>query len=291
MVSHSVRCRKTNEIQEIKESKTALFLYNNIFGRLFARILALRFISKLGGSYMNSKASKRMIPNFIKKNNINMDDYPKQEYNNFNEFFIREIDLKKRPIDKKGTSLISPADSKLTVYPINEESKFKIKNSYYQVKDLINDDIYQEYLNGQCLIFRLCVDDYHRYCYIDEGSHEAPTHIKGELHTVRPIVLEHYNIYKRNSRTWTKLNTKNFGEVIHIEVGALMVGKIHNHHQKHTFKKGEEKGYFLFGGSTVVLLIKENQVTIDKDIIEASSKDIETIVKFGETIGTKTKKK
>jgi len=289
MASYKLRNRKTNEIKEIKEDKATLFLYRNIFGRLIARFLSLRFISKLGGAYMNSKLSTKRIPKFIKGNNINMDEYPEAKYNNFNEFFIRKIDLKKRPIDKNKDSFISPADSKLTVYDINEQSEFKIKDSYYKVKDLINNDIYKEYLGGQCLIFRLCVDDYHRYCYIDDGEHDAPVSIKGEFHTVRPIVLERYNIYKRNHRVWTKLNTKNFGEIIHIEVGALMVGKIHNHHPEHKFKKGEEKGYFLFGGSTVVLLVKQNKITIDKDIMDASKEDIETTVKFGETIGTKNK--
>ena len=287
MASHKIRNRKTNEIKEIKEDRLPLFLYGNIFGRIFARILAMKFISKISGWFMNRSISRIMIKNFIKNNHINMDDYPETKYQNFNEFFIREIDHSKRPIDKNKKIFISPADSKLTVYKINKASKFKIKDSYYKIEDLIKDDIYKEYLNGYCLIFRLCVDDYHRYCYIDDGEHDKPVHIKGQFHAVRPIVLDYYNIYKRNARTWTLLKTKNFNNIIHVEVGALNVGKIHNHHQKYKFKKGEEKGYFLFGASTVVLLVKENQITIDNDILEASKKDIETIVKYGEKIGIK----
>jgi len=287
MASYKVRDRKNNLVKEIKENKTALFLYGNIFGRLIARILAIRLVSKLGGLYMNSSLSKKMIPNFIEKNHINMDDYLSTEFKNFNDFFIRKIKPQKRPIDKTKTSFISPADSKLIVYKINEDIKFKIKNTYYKVSDLINDDIYKDYLGGYALIFRLCVDDYHRYCYIDDGMHTTPTIIKGELHTVRPVVLEHYNIYKSNSRVWTKLNTKHFNEIIHIEVGALMVGKIHNHYDDYEFKKGEEKGYFLFGGSTVVLLVKKDEIIIDKDIMDASKDNIETIVKYGEIIGIK----
>lgn len=275
------------KIKNNKEDKTTLFLYNTILGRLLLKILTLRIISKIGGLFLSSSLSKIFIKKFIRKNNINMSDYENIKYKSFNDFFIRKIKSNKRPINTDKNTLISPCDAKLSYYKINENSMFKIKDSYYSINDLIKNDISKEYINGYALIFRLCVDDYHRYSYIDNGTKEDNQYIKGVLHTVRPIALNNYNIYKTNSREWTVLITDNFNDVIEIEVGALMVGKIINHHKKHTFKKGEEKGYFKFGGSTIVLLFKENTIKIKKDILNNSLNNIETIVKLGETIGNK----
>ena len=67
-----------------------------------------------------------------------------------------------------------------------------------------------------------------------------------------------------------------------------MVGRIKNNHEEYEYKKGEEKGYFEFGGSTIVLLFKKGIITLDKDIIENSKENIETIVKYGEKIGKNT---
>ena len=137
------------------------------------------------------------------------------------------------------------------------------------------------------MIFRLEVNDYHRYCYIDSGVKSRNYRIDGELHTVNPIALGHYNIYKRNSREWTVLRTENFGDVTQIEVGAMFVGRIVNHHEKSRIRRGEEKGFFEFGGSTIVLLTERDRVEIDPDIMQNSADGFETVVKCGEKIGIK----
>ncbi len=280
--------RNTKEIKDGDLLKSQSFLYNNVFGRFILSFLVFPFVSKLGGKYMNSKRSTKKISKFIKENNINMDDFEKEEYKCYNDFFTRKIKVDKRPIDMNQNILISPCDSKLTVYKINENSIYNIKDSYYRVNDLLNnDELAKKYLNGYMLIFRLTVDDYHRYCYVDNGTKEKNTFIKGVLHTVNPIALEHYDIYKRNSREYTILHTENFGDIVQVEVGALMVGKISNHHQEYKFSKGEEKGMFLFGGSTVILLIEDGKVNIDEDLISNTKNNMETIVKYGERIGMK----
>ena len=137
------------------------------------------------------------------------------------------------------------------------------------------------------MIFRLTVDDYHRYCYVDNGTKEDNIFIPGVLHTVNPIANDHYPIYKENSREYTILHSEVFGDIVVMEVGALLVGKIVNHHGKARVTRGQEKGYFQFGGSTVVMLLKADTVQVDEDIIENSRKGYETIVKMGEKIGRK----
>ena len=156
-------------------------------------------------------------------------------------FFTRKIIPEKRPIEMQEDQLIAPADSKLTYYPIREDTHLLIKDSLYSLSDLLQDEtLAKEYHGGDCLIFRLTVDDYHRYCFIDDGDLEGEHYIPGKFHTVNPIANDYYPIYKQNARSYSLLHTKNFGDVIYMEVGAMMVGKIVNHPIK-SFKKGEEK--------------------------------------------------
>ena len=275
--------RKTKIIKEEKEDKINIFLYTTIIGRIILKLLITKPISKLYGYYLDSKLSKLKIKNFIIKNHINMDDYIKEDYQSFNDFFKRKINLNKRPISNDKNILISPCDAKLSVYKINN-NLFQIKNSYYKLEDLTKSKDYLNY--DYALIFRLCVDDYHRYCYIDNGTRSKYHHIKCVLHTVRPIAQEEYPIFSQNEREWTILHTENFQDVLQIEIGALMVGKIVNQNDIYSFKKGEEKGYFKFGASTICLLIKD--VIIDQDLIDNTNNNLETIVKMGEKIGIKS---
>ena len=234
---------------------------------------------------MNSSLSKGQINSFIKKNNIDMNLYESQDYHSYNDFFTRTIKDGVRHIDMDENALIAPCDSKLTVYPIEDTLQLKIKNSVYTIEDLLmSPSLADEYRGGLCLVFRLTVDDYHHYHFIDDGTADKDHFIKGVFHTVNPIASDYYPIYKTNSRSYTVLHTKHFGDVVQMEVGAMMVGKITNLNKK-TFKRGEEKGYFEFGGSTVVLFIKKDIVDIDEDILNISKNEDEVRVLMGERIG------
>ena len=277
--------REKKEYYEESTSSFLKFLYYNPLGRVFLKLSILKPISNIGGFYMNSKLSKRKIKSFIKKNNIDMSDYPEISYKCFNEFFTRSIKEGKRPIDKDNNVLISPSDSRLLAYKIDDDLTLNIKNSKYTLPEILKDsELSKEYKNGYCLVFRLCVDDYHHYHFIDDGKIVSSKKIKGVFNTVQPIADKKCRVFSENSREVTVLDTANFGKVTEIEVGALMVGRIVNK-KIEDFKKGEEKGYFCYGGSTVVLLVKENMVKIDKDILDNSKKLIETKVKLGEVIG------
>lgn len=291
MVNEMVKKRERISIDEVG-SGPIVFLYRHKIGRLFLKVATLPTISKIAGWFMDQKISSFAINRFVKKNNIDVKEYEERKYTSYNDFFTRKIKDGCRKIDMKKNILISPCDSKLTAYEINDKSIFKIKDSYYKVEDLVkNKNLAKKYKDGYCLIFRLCVDDYHRYCYIDNGTKTKNTFINGVLYTVRPIALENYNIYKENSREYTILKTDNFGDVVHIEVGATIVGRIKNHHEEYSFTKGEEKGMFEFGGSTIVLLIAKDKVILDQEILDNSQQGYETVVKIGEKIGVKKAKK
>ena len=171
----------------------------------------------------------------------------------------------------------------MTVYKIEDDLTIKVKQSMYTIEDLIQDKLdLDQFKNGNCLVFRLSMDNYHRYCYVDDGKIESTKRIKGKLHTVSSISNKH-KVYSQNTRVCSYINTENFGKIICIEVGALTVGKINNRDEINC-KKGEEKGYFELGGSTIIILTND-KVKIDNDILEYSNQGIETKVKYGERIG------
>ena len=280
--------RKTKKEKELVYDRSLLFLYHNFLGRIILKLLYLPFISKLVGKYMNSKSSCKRINKTIKKYNIDMNLYEKKDYKSFNDFFTRK--KKNIAIDSNSNHFIAPADSKLLAIKLNKEASFDIKNSIYNLRNIIDKDLTEEYRDGYALIFRLEVSDYHHYHFIDDGSLDEYSFINGILHTVQPIAYEKYPVFHRNTREYTILHTKNFDDVIEVDVGALIVGKIVNNKEKRDYKKGEEKGYFEFGGSTIILFVKNNIINIDNDILLNSTLNKETIVSCGERIGTKIKK-
>jgi phosphatidylserine decarboxylase len=210
--------------------------------------------------------------------------YEKKEYTSFNDFFTRR--KKNIDFDKEKNHFVSPCDSKLLVIKLNKDSSFDIKGSRYNLKTIINKDLTNEYSDGYALIFRLEVSDYHRYHFIDDGTLDDYKYIKGKLNTVQPVA---YNkkIFHTNCREYTTLHTKNFGDIVEVDVGALCVGKITNDKNVKSFKKGDEKGYFEFGGSTIILFIEDKKIIIDNDILLNSTLGKETIVSCGEKIGIK----
>lgn len=276
------RCVETEDSQE----KMLAVLYGTIWGRMLLKPMTAPCVSRLAGRFLSSGASRILIRPFIRKAGIDMTQFEKTEYRSYNEFFSRKIRPDARPVDLTPEHLISPCDSRLTVLPITPEASFLLKQTRYSTASLLrNKKAAEKYAGGYALIFRLCVDDYHRYCYVADGKKTKNIRIPGVLHTVNPIANDHYPIYKENAREYSILRTREFGDIVMMEVGALLVGRIVNHQEKAAVRRGQEKGYFQFGGSTIVLLIKSGAVRIDEDIMENSRQGIETRVRYGEKIG------
>ena len=268
------------------QDRILALLYGSALGRMVLKPLTAPAVSRLAGRLLSTRASRVLIGPFIRANGIDMRQYEPGPFASYNAFFSRRIRPETRPVDREPNHLVSPCDSKLTAMAITPECRFTLKHTVYTLESLLkNPALAAEYAGGTALIFRLTVDDYHRYGYIDSGVKGPNVAIPGVLHTVNPIANDHYPIYKENAREYTILDTENFGPVVMMEVGALMVGKIVNHHGPATVQRGQEKGYFQFGGSTVVVLLKAGAAELDPDILENSREGIETVVKFGEKIG------
>ncbi|MCI2106601.1 MAG: phosphatidylserine decarboxylase [Intestinimonas sp.] len=263
------------------------FFYDTALGRLLLHGLTCPAVSALCGRYLDSPVSQLHIASFARKNHINLNDYESRDYKSFNDFFTRRIRDGLRPVDPADDSLIAPCDGRLSLYRITKNASFSVKGSRYSVADFLGgSSAAAHYANGLCLIFRLCVGDYHRYCYVDSGVPEDSVFIPGILHTVRPIALRRYPVFIQNSRAYTILHTEHFGTVAQIEVGALLVGRIQNHPQSGPVRKGEEKGMFLYGGSTVVVLLEDGVARLPEPYFERTRRGEEVLVKYGQKIGT-----
>lgn len=238
---------------------------------------------------MDGKLSRRKIKKYVAKNGIDMSQYIAEDYKSFNAFFTRRIKPELRPFDMNADALISPCDAKLSAYRISEELVFNVKGYDYTVETLLkNAELAKKFAGGLCLVFRLCVTDYHRYFFFDGGNASDNTFIKGRLHTVQPAALCKRRVFTENCREYTVLDTDNFGEAVQVEVGAMMVGRIVNDVKTGRFERGEEKGRFEFGGSTVVLLLQKEKAELDEEFFANTRADCETVVKCGERIGYRT---
>ena len=262
------------------------FLYKTVPGRILLKPLTSPRLSRICGHFLDSELSSFLIHPFVEKNAIRLSDYEITDIKSFNDFFSRKIKDGKRPIDRTAERLIAPCDGLLSVWKVKEDTVFPVKQSRYTVSSLLrNKKLAQRYNGGYCLVYRLCVNHYHRYCYVDSGQKSKNIFIPGHLHTVRPVALREVPVFTENSREYTAIQTEEFGTVIQMEVGAMLVGRIVNHEGKGTAVRGDEKGYFQYGGSTIIVLIGPEQVHIREDILKNSALAKEVPVKMGEVVG------
>lgn len=267
------------------QDKLLAALYNHAAGRLLIKPFTGRAFSRLIGRFMDSRASARLIPHFIRTLGIDMEEYEEAVYRTYNEFFTRRIRPGARAADPDPGVLVSPSDGKVSVYPITGRGSFIIKHTAYTLKTLLRDlKLAERYEGGYLFLIRLTVDDYHRYCYPGDGTAGGSRVIAGSLHTVNPIANEYFPIYKENTREYTRIRTERFGDLLQMEVGAMCVGRIVNERRRGPVKKGEEKGRFEFGGSTVILLVQKDAVTVREDLLLNTQRGFETKIHMGDMI-------
>ena len=270
-----------------KDGASTKFLYDTAPGRFLLRGLTRPWLSKLAGSFLSSGLSKPLIPGFIRKNGIDLSACEDTNFSCFNDCFTRKLKASERPVDTDPAALISPCDGLLSAYAIEDGLVIPVKQSRYSIADLLGSDA-SIFEGGLCLVFRLQVQDYHRYAFFDNGIAYKPYKIPGRLHTVRPIALRRLPVFTENSREITLIESEHFGTAAQIEVGALMVGRIDNYPlpDKTLVEKGAEKGRFLFGGSTIILLLGKDRAEGLSEALKATSEGFETPVQLGRRIGS-----
>jgi phosphatidylserine decarboxylase len=294
MIKYYNRKENKYEIEKVLGEKYLNWSYSSPAGiGLVELLLKKKLFSKLYGYYCDTKFSCKKIDSFIEDFQIDMSMYKKasDKYSSFNEFFIRALNPDARIIPTEDNVLISPCDGKISAYEnIDPDNLVQIKGFTYSLKELLADnEVYKLYTGGTCLIFRLCPTDYHRFHFIDSGICSDTTKISGHYYSVNPVALKNVKkLFCQNKREWSIFHSDNFSDVIYMEVGATCVGSIiQNYTPNSKVTKGEEKGYFKFGGSTVILFFKKDVLKISEEIIAQTQLGFETSVYLGEKIGLK----
>lgn len=285
------------EVEKVYGEKGIKWLYETSFGGKLAHYLAGPLTSQKYGSYQDLSISKRKIKPFISKFNINMEDYlPEQgrsesdPYSNFNQFFIRRFKEGKRDYPQSANEMGAPAEARYFAYDkLSDDEIIPVKGKYLSAKEVVKDERwYPEFAGGPVLLARLCPVDYHRFHFPDGGTFLDSYPVNGKLHSVNPIALKwRPQIFAENERHVSILKTESFGKLAYVEVGAMMVGKIIQSCKNDHFQRGEEKGYFLFGGSTVIVFGEPGAWAPDNDIVQNTKKGMETYLQLGESCAKK----
>ena len=268
------------------------FIYNNPLGKIGLWAIVKRaWFSHWYGKKMNASQSAEKIIPFIEKYGLKTDDFldSVDSFDSFNEFFYRKLKPSARPINMDAKSIVFPADGRHLVIPnLNKTDLIYAKGQHFQLNELLGDsNLAKHFEKGSMLISRLCPVDYHRFHFPCEGDVKSTHLIDGALSSVSPFALrKNLSIFWQNKRYLTVLENREFGTFIQLMIGATCVGSVHwTSKVGQHYQKGDEQGYFSFGGSCVITLFPPNSINFDDDILKNSHKGIETYAKIGESVG------
>ncbi|KAK4104102.1 hypothetical protein N658DRAFT_242298 [Parathielavia hyrcaniae] len=256
----------------------------------------LKSLSIKQGKKYDDPASKAEIPKFIAFHGLDLSEVllPLDEFKSFNEFFYRALKPEARPCSAPSNPriIVSPADCRAVVFNrIETATKVWVKGREFSVKRLLGDAYPEDvgrYEGGGALgIFRLAPQDYHRFHIPVDGVMRQPRTIAGEYYTVNPMAIRSaLDVYGENVRVVVPVDSPEFGRVMVICVGAMMVGStVITRSEGEEVRRGEELGYFKFGGSTLVLLFESGRMVFDDDLVDNSNTALETLVRVGMSVG------
>jgi phosphatidylserine decarboxylase len=285
--------RSTNEVETERPPGEGLlkFLYQNAVGKgAILPFVKRKFVTQWYGRWMDRPASKKRIASFVDSLNIDMSESRRSihEFESFNDFFYRKLKPGARNIQQ---GLVSPGDGKLLAFEqASDANSFYVKGKEFTLYEFLkDDDLADKYHDASMVILRLAPNDYHRYHFPYDGIPSRSERIDGVYYSVSPIsVTEMFTeVFCENKREICRLKTQKKGEMLLIPVGATMVGSIQSTYKPdEPVKKGDEMGYFAFGGSTIVLLFDPDSFKLDEDLLENTRKQMETAVKMGEKIAS-----
>lgn len=288
--------RKTGQkrFEKVYCERIMHFFYSNPFGFFLIRLASkCSFVSMLYGIWQKCPWTKKKISSFVKNYEINIDEYSKKldEYKSFNDFFIRKLKEGVRPIDWSEDVFIAPADGRYLVYPdVSLCKEFVVKDSLFSLVKLLGDtSLAKRFEQGSMLLIRLALVDYHRFHFPCKCIPEKSKKINGALYSVHPLAIKKYFRHLgENKRELTVIYSSIFGEFLFLEIGALNVGTIHQTFKpEREYSKGSEKGFFSFGGSSIVILFGKDRIVFDSDLIKNSKENIETLCLMGQSLGKK----
>jgi phosphatidylserine decarboxylase len=284
--------RRTGQIEQEKiyGEKALHWTYETGLGRVALRLLvSRRFFSRWYGRRMSRPASRELVQPFIRDYGLDPGEFaePADSFSTFNDFFYRKLKPSARPVDAAETSVVFPADGRHLVIPrLGDETRIFAKGQRFDLAGLLGDAA-SAFAGGALLVSRLCPVDYHRFHFPCAGTPGPVREFGGPLFSVSPVALRrNLSWLWENHRHLTMLENTIAGTVAILEIGATCVGSILQTYQPGApVAKGNEKGYFAFGGSCVITIFQPGRVRFDDDLISASAQGLETLALMGERLG------
>ncbi|MBI4575036.1 MAG: phosphatidylserine decarboxylase [Planctomycetes bacterium] len=260
--------------------------------RLARRLLRTRGLSHLYGAWQRSTWSRQRVRPFADALGIDVAEaeLPLEGYPTLDAFFTRRLRPGARPVDPGPEALVSPCDARTLVFPALHRGLVPLKGGSFPLEEVLRDrGLAARYRGGDVVVLRLAPADYHRFHFPDDGVPGPPRWIGGALDSVHPVALRSgASSFCANRRAVTRLESRGFGDLLLVEVGALCVGTIvQTYRPGWPVARGEEKGLFRFGGSTVLLCVEPGRVHWEADLLAGTALDLETLVRMGTRLGTR----
>jgi phosphatidylserine decarboxylase len=293
------RYARSLKVEDVYGERWLRLAYGNPVGRLVVWLVVRRALfSRWYGWKMNWRSSALRVLPFIAKYNVDVDDFAKSafDFKTFNEFFYRALKPESRPIAPGAGVAVFPADGRHLAFPdVEAAAGFYAKGRKFTLAELLGEDalpegertLARQFAGGAMLISRLCPVDYHRFHFPVDGAPDETRRINGWLYSVHPIaLLRNVRYLTENKRDLTLVASPEFGPVAMLEIGATNVGSIRQSFiPGRVAHKGDEKGFFAFGGSCVITLFARGRIRFDADVAAQSAQGIETYARMGDRLG------
>ena len=292
MIQYFNRSKGTVETERVYGENWLKLIYDNPFGKLLLWAAVKKaWFSRWYGWRMSQPASKARIRPFIRKYKLDEEEFDSdpEGFRSFNEFFSRKLKPDARPIEQENAVAVFPADGRhLGVQDLSANLGFYVKGQKFDLPKLFqSEELAGRFRKGSLIISRLCPVDYHRFHAPVSGKISEARLINGSLFSVNPIALrKRLSVFWENKRYLCMIDSDYHGKVAQFIVGATCVGSAtFTFSQNQRVKKGDELGYFSFGGSSVLTLFEKDRLRISEDVQQHSQANIETYAKMGEEMG------
>lgn len=280
-------------VEKVYGDEALRWTYGTVAGRISLNTVVKRALfSRWYGWQMDRPRTRKKIAPFIHDYGLDENEFarPVDDFASFNEFFYRKLKPGARPIDADPDSVVFPADGRhLCVPDLSQSDGLFVKGEMFDLAKLLDDrELAEQYASGSLLLSRLCPVDYHRFHFPVAGIPGRSRLINGPLYSVNPIALcQNIHILATNKRCLTEVDTPSLGKVLVMEIGATCVGSIRQTYAEGVaVSKGDEKGYFRFGGSSTIVIFPPGRVRFDSDLVENSRHHRELYARMGDHLGT-----
>jgi len=286
--------RLTNalETEQVYGERWLRLAYETCWGSLLKQVIRKPFFSRWYGRRMARPASRSLVAPFIEEFGLDASEFadPQESFKSFNEFFIRRLKPEARPFDPDPEAATFPCDGRHLGFPdISEITSVFVKGQRFSLASLLgSSELSNRFARGSLVLSRLCPTDYHRFHFPAAGIPSTSSLINGALFSVSPIALRRNLSYLwQNKRMITELETSRFGTIVMIDIGATNVGSIsQTFTPSEKIHRGDERGYFSFGGSSTITLFEEGKITLADDLVEQTSHQTELYAPMGSLLGS-----